>query len=139
MTNVHHPNRFLNFLFKTAGNINHSYSPLKIFCRRSCHFFFFMGEKYSYHIRFVCAKRLGWWTLVITWKVLRPRPQLDWLLWNSCDVEIWKKLWPLHFTLKFSFWCNGHSIIFWIESSKGEPHCYFESFVMFIRNKSEFN
>jgi hypothetical protein len=66
----------LNFLFKTAGNINHGYSPLKIFCRRSCHFFLFMGEKYSYHIRFVCAKRLGWWTLVITWKVLQPRPQL---------------------------------------------------------------
>jgi hypothetical protein len=66
MTNVHIENgNNLNFLFKTAGNINHGYSPLKIFCRRSCHFFLLMGEKYSYHIRFVCAKRLGWWTLVI--------------------------------------------------------------------------
>ena len=28
------------------------------------------------------------------------------------NIQIWKKkLWPLHFTLKFSFWFNGHSII----------------------------
>ena len=38
-----------------------------------------------------------------------------------------------------SGWCNGQSIIQRIESSKGEPHFYFESYVMFIRNKSEFN
>ena len=61
----------LNFLFKTAGTINHVYSALKIFCRRSCHFFLLMGERYLYHILFLCAKRLEWWTLVITSKVLR--------------------------------------------------------------------
>jgi hypothetical protein len=54
----------LNFLFKIAGNINHGYSPLKIFCRRSCHFFLFMGERYAYHM---CVQN-GWdgghWSLL---------------------------------------------------------------------------
>jgi hypothetical protein len=35
----------LNFLFKTAGDINHGYSPLKLFCRRSCQFFLFYWRK----------------------------------------------------------------------------------------------
>ena len=52
--------------------------------RRSCHFFLFIGTKITKPYSFLCAKRLGWWTLVSTSKVLRPQPQLDWPLWNIC-------------------------------------------------------
>jgi hypothetical protein len=59
-------NRQVNLLFKTAGNINHAYSPLKISCRDVFHVIscFLWGQRYSYHIPSLCAKRLGGWTLV---------------------------------------------------------------------------
>ena len=32
----------------------------------------------------MCSKRLSWWTLVITSKVLRSQPRHGWMLWNIC-------------------------------------------------------
>ena len=48
--------------FKTAGNINHGYSPLRISCRDVVRviFFFFMGTKIIIPYSFFVCKTVGW-------------------------------------------------------------------------------